>query len=111
MRAYLIAAMLATAGSAGQALAAPCYVVYDRNDAVVYRDYDPPFDLSDPNAPERAMMRQQKQHLLCFAEDDRRQKECEHVSPAPFARRPSRARVAAAGRRGAGARPARGHRR
>jgi len=39
-------------------------VVYDRNDAVVYRDYDPPFDLSDPNAPERAMMRQQKQHLL-----------------------------------------------
>lgn len=64
MRAYGIAAMLAVAGWTGQALAAPCYVIYDRNDAVVYRDYAPPFDLSDPNAPERAMMRQQKQHLL-----------------------------------------------
>jgi hypothetical protein len=70
MRAYWIAAMFATAGLAGQAMAAPCYVVYDRNDAVVYRDYDPPFDLSDPKAPERAMMRQQKQHLL-IAEFDK----------------------------------------
>jgi len=63
MRAYWIVAMLAGA-CAGQAMAAPCYVVYDRNDAVVYRDYSPPFDLSDPRAPERDMMRRQKQHLL-----------------------------------------------
>lgn len=48
----------------GPALAAPCYVIYDRNDAVVYRDSEPPFDLGDPNAPERAMMRRQGQHLL-----------------------------------------------
>ena len=46
------------------ALAAPCYVVYDRADAVIFRDNTPPFDLSDPNAPERAMMRKQSQHLL-----------------------------------------------
>jgi hypothetical protein len=63
MRWYWIAAMLSSA-CAGQALGATCYVIYDRNDAVIYRDLAPPFDLSDPKAPERDMMRRQKQHLL-----------------------------------------------
>jgi len=63
MRLVLPAALLA-ALIAGPALAAPCYVIYDRNDAVVYRDYEPPFDLGDLNAPERAMMRRQGQHLI-----------------------------------------------
>lgn len=63
MRPFLPAAILASL-LAGPALAAPCYVIYDRNDAVVYRDYEPPFDLGDPNAPERTMMRRQGQHLL-----------------------------------------------
>ena len=63
MRAYWIAAMLASA-CAGQALGATCYVIYDRNDAVIYRDLAAPFDLGDPKAPERDMMRRQKQHLL-----------------------------------------------
>ena len=49
------------------AAAAPCYVIYDRSDTVIYRDYTPPFDLSDDHSPERAMMRKQGQHLL-FAE-------------------------------------------
>jgi hypothetical protein len=64
-----VAAVLVSAGSA--ALAAPCYVVLDRNDAVIYRDYKPPFDLSDPNSRERDMMRRQGQHLLVadFIED------------------------------------------
>lgn len=46
------------------AAAAPCYVVYDRADAIIFRDNTPPFDLSDAKAPERAMMRKQGQHLL-----------------------------------------------
>jgi hypothetical protein len=60
--------MLAAGGSA---VAAPCYVVYDRNDAVIYRDNKPPFDLSDPKSPEREMLRRQGQHLLVaeFAEE------------------------------------------
>jgi len=63
MRAHaLLTCLLLTASMS--AVAAPCYVVYDRSDAVVYRDYAPPFDLSDPKAPERAMMRKQSQHLL-----------------------------------------------
>jgi len=62
MRAALLTCLLLTASLS--AAAAPCYVVYDRSDAVIYRDYSPPFDLSDPNAPERAMMRKQSQHML-----------------------------------------------
>jgi hypothetical protein len=57
-----VAVVLLSASSA--AVAAPCYVVYDRNDAVIYRDYKPPFDLSDMNSRERDMMRRQGQHLL-----------------------------------------------
>ena len=63
------AAVLLSASSA--AFGAPCYVVFDRNDAIVYRDYKPPFDLSDPTSRERDMMRRQGQHLLVaeFGED------------------------------------------
>jgi hypothetical protein len=57
-----VAAVLLSAGSA--AVAAPCYVILDRDDAVIYRDYKPPFDLSDLNSREREMMRRQGQHLL-----------------------------------------------
>jgi len=57
-----VAAVLLSAGSA--AVAAPCYVIYDRNDAVIYRDYKAPFDLSDMTSRERDSMRRQGQHLL-----------------------------------------------
>ncbi len=63
MRVISLAAVL-VALAATPALAAPCYVIYDRNDTVVYRDYEPPFDLGNPKAPERAMMRRQGQHLM-----------------------------------------------
>jgi len=64
-----VAALLLSMGSA--AVAAPCYVIYDRNDAIIYRDYKPPFDLSNINSREREMMRKQGQHLLVaeFLED------------------------------------------
>jgi len=62
--AYWLAAVLASAGWTGLASAAPCYVIYDRDDAVIFRDYTPPFDLSDDKSPERMMLRQNGQHLL-----------------------------------------------
>jgi hypothetical protein len=64
MRHATLSIALALACASGPAAAAPCYVIFDRNDAVIYRDYAPPFDLSNPRAPERAMMRRQGQHLL-----------------------------------------------
>jgi hypothetical protein len=66
MRAYMlgVAAVLAAAIWAGAAAAAPCYVILDRNDTVIFRDSVPPFDLSDPKSPERAALRQRGQHLL-----------------------------------------------
>ncbi len=64
MRVSPLLLAVALCGAASATQAAPCYVVYDRNDAVVYRDYAPPFDLSKANAPERAMMRQNGQHLI-----------------------------------------------
>jgi hypothetical protein len=63
MRAHALSIVL-LAAAALPASAAPCYLVYDRSDAVIYRDYTPPFDLSVENSPERAMMRKQGQHLL-----------------------------------------------
>lgn len=65
-----IAAGLIALCAAGLAMAAPCYVILDRNDAVVYRDTAPPFDLSTEGSRERAAVRQRGQHLL-VAEFDR----------------------------------------
>ncbi len=66
MRAYQFGVMaaLAAMGSIGAATAAPCYVIFDRNDVVIFRDEVPPFDLSDPKSAERAALRQRGQHLL-----------------------------------------------
>ena len=57
-----VAAVLLSAGSAADA--APCYVIFDRSDVIIYRDYKPPFDMSVMNSPEREMMRRAGQHLL-----------------------------------------------
>ena len=62
-----LAAGLAALAAAGAAVAAPCYIVVDRNDTVVYRDVTPPFDLTDPRkpaSPERAEMRRRGLHLI-----------------------------------------------
>ncbi|MCC6869394.1 MAG: hypothetical protein IT522_11295 [Burkholderiales bacterium] len=63
MRLALPTALL-LAASAAPVLAAPCYVIYDRNDAVIYRDYQPPFDQSEVNSPERAQLRSRGQQLV-----------------------------------------------
>lgn len=62
IRTLAVATLLLSPAFAAQA--APCYVIYDRNDAVIYRDHKPPFDLSDMSSRERDMMRRQGQHLL-----------------------------------------------
>lgn len=63
MRAKCLAVAIVTM-AALPAAAAPCYVVYDRDDHVIYRDYTPPFDLSNADPPEWEMMRKQGQHML-----------------------------------------------
>ena len=65
-----IAAGLIALCAAGLAMAAPCYIILDRNDAVIYRDTASPIDLSTDNSPERKALRQRGQHLL-IAEFDR----------------------------------------
>ena len=71
MRASIgFAVVIAAAVWTGTATAAPCYVIYDRNDAVVYRDLVPPFDLSETNSPARAALRARGQHLLIAEFDD-----------------------------------------
>lgn len=50
--------------SAQSASAITCYLILDRNDAVVYRDSTPPFDLSETQSPQRAALRQRGHHLM-----------------------------------------------
>ena len=52
------------------ALAATCYFVYDRNDNMIYRDTQPPVDMSARGAAARDAMRQRGEYLL-FTETDR----------------------------------------
>ena len=52
------------------ALAATCYFVYDRNDNVIYRDTQPPVDMSVRGNAARDAMRQRGEYLL-FTETDR----------------------------------------
>ena len=59
--------LAATLACSASALAMPCYVVYNRDNVIIFRDVVPPFDLSAKDAPERAAMRQRGAHLL-FAE-------------------------------------------
>ena len=58
---------LALALALGLALpvaAAPCFLILDSKDVVLYRDLVPPFDLSVPQSSERAALRQRGQILL-----------------------------------------------
>ncbi len=50
--------------AAGTSGAAPCYVLFDRFDNVVYRDTISPIDLSDQGDAARATMRQRGEYLL-----------------------------------------------
>ena len=66
MRTPVVASLVTAAflAVAGQAVAAPCYLVIDKNDVVVYRDLTPPFDLGPVQSPERTALRQRGQLLL-----------------------------------------------
>jgi hypothetical protein len=66
----LLPAIGALCFAQGQALAATCYFVYDRNDNVIYRDTQPPVDMSERGAATRDAMRQRGEYLL-FGESDR----------------------------------------
>ena len=60
-RAALALALLAA--SAG-AQAITCYVVFDRNENIVYRETYPPVDMSDRGAAARDALRQRGQFLM-----------------------------------------------
>jgi hypothetical protein len=49
--------------------AATCFVVFDRNENIIYRDVFPPVDLSDAGKTEREAMRQRGEFLM-FLEAD-----------------------------------------
>jgi hypothetical protein len=57
-------ALAVVLGLALPAAAAPCYLILDSKDVVLYRDLVPPFDLSVQQSPERAALRQRGQILL-----------------------------------------------
>ena len=67
IRAFAIALPL---GFALPAAGAPCFLILDSKDVVLYRDLVPPFDLSLPRSPERAALRQRGQMLLIAEFDD-----------------------------------------
>ena len=48
----------------GAALANNCYFVYDRADNVIYRDQQPPVDMSDRGDASRDAMRQRGEYLM-----------------------------------------------
>ncbi len=66
MRTPVIASMVTAAflAFAGPAVAAPCFLIIDKNDVVVYRDLTPPFDIGPTQSPERAQLRQRGSLLL-----------------------------------------------
>ena len=61
--------------SGGAAHAFTCYVLFDRNDNVVYRDTVSPVDLSEQGAPAREAMRKRGEYVM-ISEADR----CPQVS-------------------------------
>lgn len=69
-RSALVAAMAAAAFAlARDAAAVTCYVVFDRNDNVTYRDVFPPVDLSDAGRAEREAMRRRGDYLMFLDTD------------------------------------------
>ena len=70
-RSILAVALAATAMLPGVAAAIACYTVLDRNDATIYQDTQPPFDLStEGGAAARATLRTRKE-FLTISDTDR----------------------------------------
>jgi hypothetical protein len=63
-------AVTAALGAAQSALANTCYFVYDRGDNVIYRDQQPPVDMSARGTASRDAMRARGEYLL-FVDTDR----------------------------------------
>lgn len=51
------------------ASAVTCYLLFDRNDNVVYQDIYPPYDLSDAGANERNASRARNEHMIAMETD------------------------------------------
>ncbi len=69
-RGIAFAAALAAIVAAGGAAAAPCYMVIDRNDIVIFRDVVPPFDLSSLKSADLAALRKRGEHLIIAEFED-----------------------------------------
>ena len=67
----LLALTLCTAAAIASphASAVTCYLVFDRNDNVVYQDIFPPVDLSDAGEAERKAMRARNEHMIAMETD------------------------------------------
>ncbi len=69
IRVVVLVSTVALSCAAATAGAMTCYIVFDRNDAIVYRDTVPPVDLSDRGSAERAALRQRGDFLLMIEAD------------------------------------------
>ena len=58
------------AAAASPASAVTCYTLLDASDAVLYRGYEPPVDLSAAGAAQREAMRQRKEYMMVGDVDD-----------------------------------------
>ena len=79
-RLTILAAMLAAIAVPGTASAVTCYTVVDRSDTAIYQDSEPPFDMSDRGAADRAAMRGRNEFLTIYESDH-----CPQVSAPPGA--------------------------
>lgn len=61
---------IALALASAHASAVTCYVKYDRNDNIVYRDVRPPVDMSDNGAAARDAMRRRGEYLMFTETED-----------------------------------------
>jgi hypothetical protein len=74
----LAAALAAAAAFPGAASAVTCYTVVDRSDTTIYQDSQPPFDLSDRGAADRAAMRGRNEFMTIYEADH-----CQQVTAPP----------------------------
>jgi hypothetical protein len=63
-RSLAILAGLSALACCGSVAAAPCFVIIDRNDTVIYRDIVPPFDLSATKSGSLDALRNRGEHLM-----------------------------------------------
>jgi len=63
-------ALLAASAAAGPASAIQCYTLLDKSDAVIYRGYEPPVDMSAAGAEAREAMRRQGQYMMISYVDE-----------------------------------------